>query len=330
MHKLVVMKNAVLFGNGFNLLSENISWNKLLKEISNDSLIAGIPNTLQYETIILANEYYRYEPLIDANGYRLITADGKELRVRDKPVEEEIKSHIKEKLEGFTSNFAYDRLCKLNIEHYITTNYDQTLYNLLCYNGYKRGESNNSENIYSIRRKFGLQNKIGEYKYIWPIHGTIQHPKSIMLGLDHYCGSVGKINDYIKGKYEYSKDSESQVLKGIIPRLKSDECAVPFSWIDLFFTHNIHIIGFGLQYEEIDLWWILNKRQRYIKQYNRENYITNQIFFYGNVGTRMKSLLKQLGVKVYPFRQNGLKSTDPSYYNKQYDYYLSIIEKHCK
>ena len=324
------MKNAVLFGNGLNLLSVNVSWNKLLKKISKDSLIAGIPNTLQYETIILANEYYQYEPFILADGSRLALADGKDLWVRDKPVEEEIKNQIKEELEEFTDNFAYDQLSRLNIEHYITTNYDQTLYNRLCNIGYQKGESNNTESLYSIRRKFGLQNKDGECKYIWPIHGTIQHPKSIMLGLDHYCGSIGKINDYIKGEYEYKKDGESQILKGIIHRLKNDECNIPFSWIDLFFTHNIHIIGFGLQYEEIDLWWILNKRQRFIKQFSRENYISNQIFFYGNVDAQMEALLTQLGVKVYPFRQKELSESDSSYYEEQYKYYLNIIKAHCR
>lgn len=126
-------------------------------------------------------------------------------------------------MEKFVSNSAYEGLSRLKVEHYITTNYDKTLYNLLCDNGYKKGESNNTETLYSIRRKFGLQNKEGDYKYIWPIHGTIQHPKSIMLGLDHYCGSVGKMNDYIKGKYEYIKDGEPQVLENIMQRLKNND-----------------------------------------------------------------------------------------------------------
>ena len=324
------MKNAIFFGNGFNLLSENLSWDKLLKRISKAPLISDIPNTLQYETIILSNEYYQYEPLIDANGDKLITADGKELWVRDKPVEEEIKNQIKAELEEFTSNFAYERLTNLNIKHYITTNYDKVLYDLLCSNGYKKGESNNTESLYSIRRKFGLYNKEGRYKYIWPIHGTIQYPKSIMLGLDHYCGSIGKINDYIKGKYEYSKNGEAQILKGIIQRIENNECEIPFSWIDLFFTHNIHIIGFGLQYEETDLWWILNKRQRYIKQYSRENLILNKIYFYGDVDENKETLLMRLGVEICSFNPKGLKNTDSSYYKKQYEYYLDKIETYCK
>jgi hypothetical protein len=151
-----------------------------------------------------------------------------------------------------------------------------------------------------------------------------------MLGLDHYCGSIGKINDYLKGKYEYNKNGEPHILKGIIQRIENNECEIPFSWIDLFFTHNIHIIGFGLQYEETDLWWILNKRQRYIKQHSRENIISNNIYFYGDVEENKKALLMKLGVEVCSFDSKGLKNTDSSYYKKQYEFYLDKIETYCK
>ena len=151
-----------------------------------------------------------------------------------------------------------------------------------------------------------------------------------MLGLDHYCGSIGKINDYIKGKYEYNKNGEPHILKGIIERIENNECEIPFSWIDLFFTHNIHIIGFGLQYEETDLWWILNKRQRYIKQHSRENIISNNIYFYGDVEENKKALLMKLGVEVCSFDSKGLKNIDSSYYKKQYEFYLDKIETYCK
>ena len=97
----------------------------------------------------------------------------------------------------------------------------------------------------------------------------------------------------------------------------------------IFFTHNIHIIGFGQQYEETDLWWILNKRQRYIKQYSRENLITNNIYFYGDVEGN-KTLLMRLGVEVCSFDPKRLKDDDSSSYKKQYEFYLDKIETYCK
>lgn len=325
--KNITMKNAILFGNGLNLLNGGISWNDLLEKISSEPLIEKIPNTLQYETIVLASEKYYNESFI-FNAGSLLLSNGSPLYTK-KPIEEDIKNKIKDELKNFTSNFAYQRLSELNVEQYITTNYDQTLYNLLCKKGYKNGESNNTESIYSIRRRFGLINKSGTCKYIWPIHGTIQHPKSIMLGLDHYCGSIGKINDYLKGDYNYTKNGKTFTLDKITSRLKEQKCEIPFSWIDLFFTHNIHIIGLGLQYDEIDLWWILNRRQRYIKQFGKENTISNKIHFYGNTSNSMKKLLNKFGVEVYTFRQKGLKSSDPLYYEVQYNYYIDKIASFC-
>ena len=322
------MKNAVLYGNGLNLLNGGIPWNVLLENISGSPLIKDIPNIMKYETIVLDSEEYYKDSFLFAGG-KLIFANGNPLYTKTS-IEEDIKNKIRDKLKDSSSNFAYEQLVMLNIEHFITTNYDQTLYNLLSAKGYKKSESNNTESLYSIRRKFGLQNKEGVRKCIWPIHGTIQYPKSIMLGLDHYCGSVGKINDYIKGKYEYNKDNKSFVLDGIIERLRGQKCEKPFSWIDLFFTHNIHILGFGLQYDEIDLWWILNKRQRYIKQYNKENLINNKIYFYGNVDDSLKELLIRFGVEVYSFNPPNLETTDSLYYETIYNHYLNKIASFCK
>lgn len=38
-----------------------------------------------------------------------------------------------------------------------------------------------------------------------------------------------------------------------------------FAWIDVFFTHEIHIIGLGFEFQEMDLWWALSERQRFMK-----------------------------------------------------------------
>ena len=310
------MENAILFGNGLNLINGGISWDDLLKKISkNKSLIESIPNTLKYESIILS---YDHETFIYTDEQESMISNGKII------LEEVIKNKISEELKLFTTNDIYEKIGDLDIEHYLTTNYDCTLYNHLIDRDYKEVNSNNSEALYSIRRKFGVQNKArNKSKYIWTIHGTIKHPKSIMLGLDHYCGSVGKINDYIKGNYEFKENGTSKTLKGIIHRLKNKDCESTLSWIDLFFTHNIHILGLGLSYEEIDLWWILNKRQRYIKNSIEGKVIKNKIYYYGDAPEEKKILLEKLGVDVisYPFNDNVTN------YEKQYEYFIDEIKK---
>ena len=38
------------------------------------------------------------------------------------------------------------------------------------------------------------------------------------------------------------------------------------SWIELFFNSDVHIVGFGFDFYEIDLWNILTKRARLISE----------------------------------------------------------------
>ena len=44
----------------------------------------------------------------------------------------------------------------------------------------------------------------------------------------------------------------------------------------LFFNSDIHIVGFGFDYSEIDLWWILNKRARMMLANNSAKQIKNK------------------------------------------------------
>ena len=50
-----------------------------------------------------------------------------------------------------------------------------------------------------IRRLKKISNSKELKKHFWQIHGEIRKPATIMLGLDHYCGEIGKIDQYTKG-----------------------------------------------------------------------------------------------------------------------------------
>jgi hypothetical protein len=67
------------------------------------------------------------------------------------------------------------------------------------------------------------------------------------------------------------------------------------SWIDLFFSTNVHIIGLSLDYSETDLWWLLNKRARF----SADSLVSNKVYFYTNQITNEKAdLLKSFNVIV--------------------------------
>ena len=82
------------------------------------------------------------------------------------------------------------------------------------------------------------------------------------------------------------------------------------SWVDKFFTDDISIIGLGLNFQEIDLWWILDFRAR--EKYTGNKEINNKITYYCPISEDPSRIpvLKALGVvvKEIPFEQQDDQS----------------------
>ena len=65
---------------------------------------------------------------------------------------------------------------------------------------------------------------------------------------------------------------------------------------------NVHIVGLGLAFEEIDLWYLLTRRMRRFKQ---DEPINNEIFFYqiaekDKYDNTVTQMLTAAGVEVVP------------------------------
>lgn len=314
--------NTLFLGNGLNLLSGAKDWNTLLSSISyvtgGKSIIDDVPNTLQYESIMLDTDYKTDTVLKDSDGYILVDSEGYALQTA-----ENTEQLVKEKIAGALSSIVYNkehgRFLKLPFEHIITTNYDDAIAQALSELGLKMDSMDFAERLYSIRRH-ATYKKEDEKKSIHYIHGDIHHPNSIMLGLDHYCGSVSKIDDYIKGQYEISMKTQPDMIS----KLKEGIEHI-VSWIDLFFTSNIYFVGFGLDYSETDIWYILNKRKRYIRQYGNR-LINNRIIYLGEIDQSKKQLLESLDVEVYPFSpQDGVGKNYPKMYDEMYNVISNLI-----
>lgn len=276
------MDSTIIFGNGINRLSKKtISWGHLLDLIKgtrkfNDGLL---PNTMIYERIILERPPSPDDVLYD---------------------EFEVKKEIAELMKEIGPNEIYTDLFRLNVKNYITTNYDYSfIYSTLDSNEVSPPiQEFSTEDVYSIRRLKQMPNRYERIKYLWQIHGEIRKPATIMLGLDHYCGSIGKIDSYIKGWYSYSRDGVKIEELSIEGKFKN-KAFTNSSWVELFFTTNIHIIGFSLDYSEIDLWWIINKRARMKKSKSLREFIQNKITFHCNdIDEQKKGLLESMDINV--------------------------------
>lgn len=154
------------------------------------------------------------------------------------------------------------------------------------------------EDLYNIRtRKVYTREYAGEKVHtvkLWKIHGdALRKSKkydatgaSMILGFDQYCGQLAKLWAYLKSGYksddiiEKSKDTEIDVAKCNTPmedKIEKNQFD-GISWAELFFNSNVYIAGFGMDYAEIDLWWLINQRARmkYVK--NVQN-LNNKICF---------------------------------------------------
>lgn len=293
------LKSSVLFGNGFNRLSSNfVTWDDLLVKLQGDHGFVSktTPNTMIYERIFLNRLRKHNHGVIDIDS-----------------VEIEIKNEIAHALQNQGSNDLYKKIIALQIDNYMTTNYDHAFkksfddsYNFI--NG-------STEKVYSIRRHTTFHNKDNPTRKIWNIHGEIDYPVTIKLGLDHYCGSIGKIDSYIKGNYTFSNNEKTIKTTSIKEKLISGDFD-SHSWVELFFSSNVHIIGLSLDFSETDLWWILNKRARL----NSTGLVKNKVFFYvsENFDDEKEALLSSLGVQV-------IKS--PVNEGDYYEFYNSAILK---
>lgn len=260
------MDKTLLFGNGINQLTANsVSWKALLEQIKKNDKFADmdLPNTMIYERILMGR-----------------LKSKKDLAI----VESSLKLEIANIMGDFKTNDFYEIIKELGFKNYLTTNYDYAFKNKFHNLGF-RSQNNSTESIYSLRRNTSiLDADDNEVCRIWNIHGEIDNPKSIMLGLDHYCGSIGKLDAYVKGTYDYTDNGKTVKVDSIVSKMNNNAYDNS-SWVELLFNTNVHILGLSLDYSEIDLWWILNRRARIMNDEKTSVDLKNNIYYYSVVDT---------------------------------------------
>lgn len=272
------MEKSILFGNGINRLNNFNDWEILLNVLKGSHLFdnGNVPYSLIYERIVLEKAKRNHKK-----------------NQAEKNVREEIATIMRNII---PSDF-YLEIFNLNLTHYLTTNYDYAFQSAIknTHNDVII-KKENSEKLYSVRRRNSILKGTTEICKIWFIHGEIDVPNSIMLGYDMYCKSINPIHSFLKGEYKYIKNGKDFKFKRpILNKINAINNPIE-SWVDLFFLHDIHILGLSLNYGEIDIWWILNYRAKLIQDGRK---IVNQIFFYTNVSDcHLHGLLKVLKVEV--------------------------------
>ena len=280
------MALALLVGNGINRLNNHgVSWKDVLHAMmATQSPGKGIdfidakPFALVYEEILLAGA-----PKTSAT-------------LRGAMLNEEmaLKEVIAAQANKLAHNTYHSRIMSSGVKHILTTNYDYTFEGAIGRKGAGTRSNQGPESKYSVFRR-----RVKAGKFVWHIHGEARAPNSITLGYDQYSGYVQKLRTFATA--ERNQSGYGSPFK--IGNLAFDSSEpVQHSWLDVFFRDDIHIIGLGLDYTEIDLWWALTYKGRLA----RRGFSVGRTHFHewhqGRVednGRAKHSMLRALGVHVH-------------------------------
>jgi len=244
------MPPVLLIGNDINNITSTYTWSDLLHDLigyarlKESMLTEGKPFPLLYEEIFL-NAARQY-------GTK----------------EKRIKTYIAVKTLKLQPNRIHTKIIRMKFPVLLTTNYDLTLEYVLtdAVNKITNGGVI-KENLYSLFRRFDFGDST-----VWHIHGSALHPTTITLGYEHYSGYLQQMRNYVvTGVQGRSFENKRSLLE----RLKNNE-VTHTSWIDYFFTHDVHILGLNLDFVEMHLWWLLTfrARARLLHTINTKNTIT--------------------------------------------------------
>jgi hypothetical protein len=93
------------------------------------------------------------------------------------------------------------------------------------------------------------------------------------------------------------------------------------SWVELFFMNHVHIVGFSMDYSEIDLWWILNKRARIMKAPEKGLSLNNEVTYYTTeIDSPKRHLLEAMNVEV-------VEAPKPTSKGEWEQYYRGVIKQ---
>ncbi len=82
--------------------------------------------------------------------------------------------------------------------------------------------------------------------HVWHIHGEARKPEGIIIGHYWYANYLTKMKGILDKSY-----SENELQNTEQP-----------SWADAFVLGDVFILGFGFDLSEMDLWWLINRKQR--------------------------------------------------------------------
>ncbi len=300
-------KGTILIGNGINRsFSSRESWLDLINSFSdgrkfNENDLEGVPFPLK---IVIASRNNYNEKL------------------------KQMADRMKGGIESDEQAILIKQILSLPIRDIITTNYGFELETVLSgidigrVSDYKISGMTDyikGQNISRAEAKYFLHTYHhgvldGKEKRIWHIHGHAKNPSSIILNHYDYGRLLYRMNDYLAdvgNKYKLTVDNNTEMKYA--------------SWIDSFIMDDVYIVGFGFDFSEMDLWWLLERK-------SREKAEHGTVHFYEPIESE-KNRSKYELLRIYDVQNHdmGIKISDSNHndieYREFYDLALKDIKK---
>lgn len=160
------------------------------------------------------------------------------------------------------------RLIHDQFDYVLTTNYSYEIEAaILDQKNLSVSQISDSMNFYEInnaQRKFLLNtyNEVGGIP-IWHVHGEARKPDSMIIGNYYYGKLLRRCVERLDGSNSLSNEnsnkkstqkSKTNYFKSCIQQNKPIKIG---SWVDAFVLGDVYILGFGLDFSETDIWWLL-------------------------------------------------------------------------
>lgn len=287
------MSDVLLIGNGINRAFDSVSWSNLIDRIKHknntdlaDIDLSKIPLPMQ---VVLASDDNVCEAV------KLFHEDLDKVNTEDQ-------------------NQLINKLLRLPVDELITTNYsfefEQTCLEKPSIYNYRKlrkhsKDIKNKDVLFNLYRYYAVDDN----KKIWHIHGDITQPSTIIIGTYYYGKLVREIQNYVS---DFMRRYKSVVSKGEIYK--------KLSWVDSFLTENIHIVGFGFDFNETDLWWLIGCKKR--------NFPDTKIYYYtpeSDISKEKEMMLMVFGVKV--IKDISFEGSYPEFYERVVDRVSTTINR---
>lgn len=281
---------VLLLGNGINRAFDAEEWDQLLKNMACTAVVEkwDVFNNMSYPLkVVVATE--------DHVNIEMKKLAAKFTEIEPEEEKKELLRVIKEcNFDAIlTTNYTYELEKAWNPDFEIKVG-RSSKYRFKTYKDKPKAETEYLYEYISVDE---------ELPPIWHIHGEAAKPNTMIIGHYYYGKLLGKIQKYIPNlikRYSFSEKNKTPFY--------------PVSWVDYLLYGDVYILGQGLDYSEMDLWWLFCSKKR------RK---TGKIYIFSSDFKEDKLLLAQsYGLEII----NEDKTNEEEYKH----YYRRILEKLTK